>query len=222
MGMSSKAKTAETSEKVKDSAVRIKDTYQRQRGPNGAKHGACRRQRRPAHRACCRPHHLRCRTDLCCVGTHGSIRDGQWYRCEGITDGYRPWLARSHNRERAYAIQRVLFRRGGLASPLSRTTSAAARCRAHSSGRANIGERISSLRIHRGVSWHLVRIHALRCLLSGVKRTWAFVDVCFCGRYWGRSGYELVRRTLPLMTQSGHQSLLIGRRWPELRYLWSS
>ena len=30
--------------------------------------------------------------------------------------------------------------------------------------------------------------------------------VRFCGRYWGQSGHWLLRRTCPLMTQSGHRS----------------
>ena len=41
--------------------------------------------------------------------------------------------------------------------------------------------------------------------LPGVKQTWRFADVCFCGRYWGQSGHGLLRRTCLLMTQSGHR-----------------
>src|SRR6187399_2325826 len=42
------------------------------------------------------------------------------------------------------------------------------------------------------------------CPLSGVKRTWPVAEVCFGGRYWGQSGYRVLRRKCQLLTQSGH------------------
>jgi hypothetical protein len=43
-----------------------------------------------------------------------------------------------------------------------------------------------------------------KCPLSGVKRTWPFAEVRFCGRYWRQSGHAFLRCICPLMTQSGH------------------
>jgi hypothetical protein len=48
----------------------------------------------------------------------------------------------------------------------------------------------------------------------GVKQTWPFCGVCFCGRYWGQSGHGVVRRTCLLMTQSGHGVAEFHRDYP--------
>src|SRR5215470_5445426 len=66
-------------------------------------------------------------------------------------------MADYHNRKRALAIQRLLFRRGSLAPSVSRATATGARCCAHCSGAADFRQYLSSVGIDHSVGEHLVQ-----------------------------------------------------------------
>ena len=88
--MAAKPKAVENSNKLKESAVHIEDSAaQMERSTARVEDSADRRTELAA-----RPHCIRCGTNLCGVGAHGSCRDGKRDRRKGAPNKPIAALAR--------------------------------------------------------------------------------------------------------------------------------